>query len=130
MGFLGGVSWAMLVARTCQLYPNAVAATIVSKFFMVFSQWKWPAPVLLKSAHNANLGHPVWDPRVNVADRYHEMPIITPAYPHQNSTFNVSKSTKQIIQAELHRGYEIVEEIMLGKADWQTLFEETNFFGT
>ncbi|XP_059373463.1 poly(A) polymerase gamma isoform X3 [Carassius carassius] len=38
LGFLGGVSWAMLVARTCQLYPNAVAATLVHKFFLVFSK--------------------------------------------------------------------------------------------
>ncbi|XP_029902732.1 poly(A) polymerase type 3 isoform X2 [Myripristis murdjan] len=39
LGFLGGVSWAMLVARTCQLYPNAVASTLVHKFFLVFSKW-------------------------------------------------------------------------------------------
>lgn len=43
LGFLGGVSWAMLVARTCQLYPNAVAATLVHKFFLVFSKW-WEHP--------------------------------------------------------------------------------------
>lgn len=35
LGYFGGVSWAMLVARTCQLYPNAAAATIVHKFFLV-----------------------------------------------------------------------------------------------
>lgn len=64
MGYLGGVSWAMLVARTCQLYPNAVAATLIEKFFLVFSQWKWPQPVLLKQPDNVNLGYPVWDPRV------------------------------------------------------------------
>ena len=39
LGYLGGVSWAMLVARTCQLYPNAAASTIVHKFFFVFEQW-------------------------------------------------------------------------------------------
>ncbi|KAM7118761.1 poly(A) polymerase gamma isoform 2-T3 [Ciconia maguari] len=39
LGFLGGVSWAMLVARTCQLYPNALASTLVNKFFLVFSKW-------------------------------------------------------------------------------------------
>uniref|UniRef100_A0A663EIX1 polynucleotide adenylyltransferase n=1 Tax=Aquila chrysaetos chrysaetos TaxID=223781 RepID=A0A663EIX1_AQUCH len=38
LGFLGRVSWAMLVARTCQLYPNALATTLVKKFFLVFFQ--------------------------------------------------------------------------------------------
>ncbi|KAL3217968.1 hypothetical protein MRX96_031883 [Rhipicephalus microplus] len=93
LGYLGGVSWAMLVARTCQLYPNAAAATLVHKFFLVFSQWPWPKPVLLKQPEESRLGFPLWDPRVNVADRFHLMPIITPAYPQQNSTFNVSIST-------------------------------------
>nr|XP_048711154.1 poly(A) polymerase alpha isoform X3 [Caretta caretta] len=48
LGFLGGVSWAMLVARTCQLYPNAIASTLVHKFFLVFSKWHYI--VLLASA--------------------------------------------------------------------------------
>ncbi|XP_060105609.1 poly(A) polymerase gamma isoform X2 [Heteronotia binoei] len=39
LGFLGGVSWAMLVARVCQLYPNALASTLVHKFFLIFSKW-------------------------------------------------------------------------------------------
>ncbi|XP_062465736.1 poly(A) polymerase gamma isoform X2 [Pezoporus occidentalis] len=39
LGFLGGVSWAMLVAKTCQLYPTALASTLVNKFFLVFSKW-------------------------------------------------------------------------------------------
>ena len=41
-------------------------------------------PVLLKKpADIPGLGFPVWDPRQNVSDRYHLMPIITPAYPQQ-----------------------------------------------
>jgi len=128
LGYLGGVSWAMLVARTCQLYPNAVAATLVQKFFLVFSKWEWPQPVLLKPPDNVNLNYPVWDPRVNVADRYHLMPIITPAYPQQNSTFNVSCSTRTVMQEEFRNGFVITEEIMTGKATWDKLFEQPNFF--
>ncbi|XP_066553319.1 poly(A) polymerase gamma isoform X2 [Amia ocellicauda] len=128
LGFLGGVSWAMLVARTCQLYPNAVAATLVHKFFLVFSKWEWPNPVLLKQPEESNLNLPVWDPRVNPSDRYHLMPIITPAYPQQNSTYNVSTSTRTIMSEEFKNGLNVTDEILQGKADWSKLFEPPSFF--
>ncbi|XP_075059958.1 poly(A) polymerase gamma isoform X2 [Mixophyes fleayi] len=128
LGFLGGVSWAMLVARTCQLYPNAIASTLVHKFFLVFSKWEWPNPVLLKQPEESNLNLPVWDPRVNPADRYHLMPIITPAYPQQNSTYNASTSTRTIMVEEFRQGLAITDEILIGKADWAKLFEPLNFF--
>ncbi|KAK5606854.1 hypothetical protein CRENBAI_014722 [Crenichthys baileyi] len=128
LGFLGGVSWAMLVARTCQLYPNAVAATLVHKFFLVFSKWEWPNPVLLKQPEDSNLNLPVWDPRVNPSDRYHLMPIITPAYPQQNSTYNVSTSTRTIMTEEFKHGLSVTDEILQGKAEWPKLFEPPSFF--
>ena len=74
------------------------------------------------------LGFPVWDPRYNVADRFHVMPIITPAYPQQNSTFNVSNSTLKVMQGEFEASLKICEEIVAGKASWERLFEPPNFF--
>uniref|UniRef100_A0A6A7FS07 Poly(A) polymerase n=1 Tax=Hirondellea gigas TaxID=1518452 RepID=A0A6A7FS07_9CRUS len=128
LGYLGGVSWAMLVARTCQLYPNAAASTLVEKFFLVFSKWAWPAPVYLKQPVDPKLGFKVWDPRVNVQDRFHLMPIITPAYPEQNSTFNTSLSTRNVMVAEFQAGLRVTEEIMLNKSPWDALFQPPNFF--
>ncbi|XP_051471489.1 poly(A) polymerase gamma isoform X1 [Apus apus] len=128
LGFLGGVSWAMLVARTCQLYPNALASTLVNKFFLVFSKWEWPKPVMLKQPEDSNLNLPVWDPRVNPSDRYHVMPIITPAYPQQNSTYNVSASTRAVMVEEFKHGLAVTNEILQGKSDWSKLFEPLNFF--
>lgn len=130
MGYLGGVSWAMLVARTCQLYPNALASVILHKFFYVFSLWKWPKPVLLRNNSDdyENLGFVVWDPRINLNDRYHLMPIITPSYPQQNSTFNVTSSTRQIMINEFKLAKEICDKISEGKAEWKDLFEPLNFF--
>jgi len=129
LGYLGGVSWAMLVARVCQLYPNADPSTLVSKFFLIFLKWEWPQPVLLKKPEEAGLGYPMWDPRQNISDRFHLMPIITPAYPQQNSTFNVSRSTLEVMKGEFQQSLEICEEIMQGKATWDKLFESPNFFG-
>ena len=118
----------MLVVRTCQLYPTASAATLVHKFFLVFSKWEWPNPVLLKLPENVSLNYSVWDPRVNIFDRKHLMPIITPAYPQQNSTFNVNCSTLAVMQEEIRLGFTVTEEIMAGKTSWDKLFEPQNFF--
>lgn len=129
LGFLGGVSWAMLVARICQLYPKAVAATLVQKFFLIYSKWEWPQPVLLKQMPTENkLNFPVWDPRTNPADRYHLMPIITPAYPNQNSTFNVSISTRTVMKEEFRQGFQVMDDIYCSKTNWETLFTPANFF--
>lgn len=64
MGFPGGVAWAMLVARVCQLYPKATSSTIISKFFRIMEMWQWPMPVLLKPIENGPLQVRVWNPRV------------------------------------------------------------------
>ncbi|XP_013401356.1 poly(A) polymerase type 3 [Lingula anatina] len=130
LGFLGGVSWAMLVARACQLYPCASAAVLVHKFFLVFSKWEWPKPVLLKHPDEPKTGlsFPVWDPRVNLSDRFHLMPIITPAYPQQNSTFNVTVSTRTIMMKEFEEGLNLVTLIFDSKAEWGQLFEPSNFY--
>jgi poly(A) polymerase len=65
VGFLGGVSWAMLTARICQLYPNALPSTLVTRFFRVFSNWKWPNPVLLTHIQEGGiLAKKVWNPKV------------------------------------------------------------------
>ena len=131
MGYLGGVSWAMLVARTCQLYPNALASVVLLKFFYVFSQWNWPKPVLLRNNQEdyENLGFQVWDCRTNVHDRFHLMPIITPSYPQQNSTFNVTISTRNIMMNEFKLALQICEQVLDGKLEWKDLFEPLNFFG-
>lgn len=128
LGFLGGVSWSMLVARVCQLYPNADPSTLVQKFFLVFLKWQWPQPVLLKKPEEAGLGFQVWDPRSNVQDRFHVMPIITPAYPQQNSTYNVCKSTLEVMRKEFEQSLIICEDVVQGKVGWEKLFETPNFF--
>lgn len=66
MGFPGGVAWAMLVARVCQLYPKAATSVIVNKFFLVIGQWRWPQPVLLKPIGSGPLPVRVWNPKVRI----------------------------------------------------------------
>ncbi|KAK2890373.1 poly(A) polymerase type 3-like [Channa argus] len=128
LGFLGGVSWAILVARICQAYPNATASTLVIKFFKIYSMWEWPIPIRLRVVEDCQYNLPFWDPKVNLSDRRHLMPIITPVYPQQNTSFNVSPSTFAILQEEIDRGHVIAEEIKKNNANWSKLFETPNFF--
>ncbi|KAJ0603475.1 putative polynucleotide adenylyltransferase [Helianthus annuus] len=104
-GFLGGVNWAILVAR-----------------------WRWPNPVMLCAIQEDELGCTVWDPRKNPKDKTHHMPIITPAYPCMNSSYNVSISTLRVMTEQFQFGNRICEEIELNKAQWPVLFEPYMFF--
>lgn len=86
MGFPGGVAWAMLTARICQLYPKATAAVVVKKFFLVIHAWPWPKPCLLKPLDTSNkLPVRVWNPKVCA-------PHPTP----QNVTKEIGLSQRQI----------------------------------
>lgn len=82
---------------------------LVSRFFKVYAKWKWPNPVLLCAIEEGSLGFQVWDPRRNARDRFHLMPIITPAYPCMNSSYNVSSNTLRIMTEELERANDICE---------------------
>jgi poly(A) polymerase len=128
MGYVGGVACALLTARICQLYPNAAASTIVTRFFKIYHQWKWAQPVMLKTIEDYPLGLRVWNPRTNPSDRYHRMPVITPAYPSMCSTHNVSQSTLDLMREEFKRGSEVMLRIEQKKASWTDLFAKSDFF--
>ncbi|KAL1551595.1 Nuclear poly(A) polymerase 4 [Salvia divinorum] len=128
MGFLGGVNWAILVARLCQFYPKANPSMLVSRFFRVYTMWRWPNPVMLCEIEDNELGYSVWDPRKNPWDRTHLMPIITPSYPCMNSSYNVSSSTRRVMAEQFQFAKKICEDIELNKLRWNALFEPYSFF--
>ncbi|QLG72668.1 hypothetical protein HG535_0D03760 [Zygotorulaspora mrakii] len=127
-GFPGGVAWAMLVARICQLYPNANSAVILNRFFKILSEWKWPQPVVLKPIEDGPLQVRVWNPKIYAQDRSHRMPVITPAYPSMCATHNITDSTRKVILEEFERGIRITTDIFSSKKKWVDLFEKHNFF--
>ncbi|KAG1570252.1 hypothetical protein G6F50_005660 [Rhizopus delemar] len=128
MGFLGGVAWAMLVARVCQMYPNACTASIVSRFFHIMSKWEWPQPVLLKPMEEGPVNTRQWNPEIYPADKAHRMPIITPGFPSMCATHNVTNSTRSIMMNEFVRAGEVVDNIIFGNGVWKNLFEAIDFF--
>lgn len=72
LGYLGGISWAILVARCCQLYPNFPPNLIVQRFFTVYTQWSWArSPVCLckikdPQATEGLANFRVWNPQLYV----------------------------------------------------------------
>lgn len=128
MGFPGGVAWALMVARICQMYPNAVGSKLIIKFFHLISQWKWPQPVMLKNIDEGPFPARIWNPLQNRSDCNHLMPIITPAFPSMCATHNITPSTKKVIAKELIRARDISGKIFDGKLAWSALFEKHSFF--
>ncbi|KAL8262768.1 hypothetical protein R6Q59_024117 [Mikania micrantha] len=57
-----------------------------------------------------DLGFSVWDPRKSGRDRMHLMPIITPAYPCMNSSYNASASTLRDMVEQFHFGNKVCLE--------------------
>ena len=131
LGFLGGVNFAILVALVCQLYINACPYVLVQKFFSVFSIWRWPNPVLLRSFEDLQLTYTdgkylsVWNPKTNYKDALHIMPIITPAYPSMNSSYNVSPPQFRLIQDEILRACSLFQGHNSNSTTfpWAALFE-------
>ncbi|SBS85220.1 poly(A) polymerase PAP, putative [Plasmodium ovale] len=112
LGFLGGISWSLLTAKVCQLYPNYNISQLICKFFRVYSIWNWKYPVLIQNIKKYNIeglkNFPIWDPEKNIKDKLHVMPIITPAFPCMNSTHNVTYCTRSILIEEFKRAHSII----------------------
>ncbi|EMC92029.1 hypothetical protein BAUCODRAFT_78629 [Baudoinia panamericana UAMH 10762] len=130
VGYPGGVAWAILVARVCQLYPKAVAPLIVQRFFFIVKRWNWPKPVFLQHKVESSLVIREWDPNTSRHDAGHLMPILTPAVPSTNTAHTVGPSTKMVMMRELERGEQIIADIYSKSKPWKALFERHNFFTT
>lgn len=132
-GFLGGISWTILVAFVCQLFPKATVSCVIHRFFSLLSSWSWPTPVLLSKPYDAPELESCaqWSPQRNLRDRAHVMPIITPGFPAVNSSVNVNASTLRILQAEFTRGKQMLDEMqakdLSSPAMWHKLFAPTEF---
>jgi poly(A) polymerase len=130
MGFVGGVGWALMVAYISKNFPNASASELIWQFFRIYSEWKWPTPIELKTREFSNdeSSAVVWNPFKNKTDCTHYMPVITPMYPAMCSTHNVSESSLAIIHSQFQNGYKTLQSIFEGTLLWSNLFLPFEFF--
>ncbi|KAF4320750.1 hypothetical protein BBO99_00001933 [Phytophthora kernoviae] len=130
-GYLGGISWALLVCFVCQMFPRATVASLVHRFFSVLTSWHWPTPILVAqpSSGIGNTSCVQWDPQHNIHDRAHLMPIITPGFPAVNTAVNVNLSTLRVLREEFARGKSIMDDLrrrgLSHPSSWNQLFAPT-----
>jgi len=134
MGYLGGISWAILIARVCQLFPRLSAGAIIVRFFRFYDMWQFgvECPIMLtETTHNDDLGFTVWVPN----DRQYRntlMAIITPCYPAINSTYRVTLSNYRILKEEFRKMKEITTpettNVEVSCEMWQKVLKKKDFF--
>lgn len=133
LGFFGGITWAILVARACQLWPHAAPSALVKRFFRLYDRWNWKNPVALCEIREEPdviglMQFRPWNPKLNPGDKMHLMPIITPAFPSMNSTHNVTETTKRVLLEELSRAYRVAEAVEKGRCSWSEVYRPIPFF--
>ncbi|RXG53880.1 Poly(A) polymerase alpha-B [Armadillidium vulgare] len=50
------------------------------------------------------------------------MPIITPVYPHENSIYNITKRSKELLVEAFRDGYENIQKIREERSSWEHFF--------
>ena len=136
-GYCGGVAYAILVAYVCKNNPDLETCQLLDTFFRYyrFRKWSFDNPI--------HLGEIKADPKMVKfpidEDLFYKpnekgdfFPIITPAFPSMNSTYNVSLTTRNVMITELEKAMEITNHIMKkqnnSKITWKRLFKKFPFF--
>lgn len=102
-GYLGGVSYSIMVAKICQDNQDLSLADLLCKFFEVYSEWNWFDPVFIKIGRKRdtklNLNN------LKMLDEYSsdQMPILTPNTIPKNSAYRVCLFTYYTICREMTR---------------------------
>ena len=132
MGYLGGVAWAILVAKVCQLYPKCRANILIRKFFDVYSNWDWSNPVQINEIkENVGFVCPVSVWKKDSKDKDNLFYIITPAFPAQNTNAGTNEILKRVLIDEFKMFKDYSEKINIDNKNneytWKGLFQ-TNLF--
>lgn len=108
-GYLGGVSYAIMVAKICQDNPLLEVADLVYKFFEVYSEWKWLEAVSIKITKKKKDHLNIHTLGVLNAYSYDPMIIQTPISNPKNSAYRVTQFTFDTIVKELQRAKNIIK---------------------
>ncbi len=122
LGYLGGLSWAVMAAWTSLRAPREAASSderLLAHFFETFAAWPWPQPVTVTPE----------TARYSPNGKRDLMPVVAPALPPRNTARNVSRSTLQVLREEFTRARELIHRARTEgtTAAWEALFEPLDF---
>ena len=137
-GYCGGVAYAILVAYICKENPNLETCQLLDTFFRYYRyrEWNYNNPIHLCPILNDPelVKFKIEDESLFYKQDQHAdfFPIITPAFPSMNSTYNVSLTTRNIMITEMEKAMEITKHMMKqktnNKTSWKRLFKKFPFF--
>lgn len=134
-GYCGGVAYAIMVAYICKMNPTLETCQLLDTFFRYYRyrQWTYDNPLFLDIQADPEKVqfHIDNDLFYKKEDRTPVFPIITPAFPSMNSTYNVSATTRNIMLTELEKAMHICNHLMTSKnprITWKRLFKKFPFF--
>ncbi|EGR30046.1 poly polymerase, putative [Ichthyophthirius multifiliis] len=100
LGFLGGISWAILVAKICQMFPNYEVNQLINEFFYYYTHWDFSQiPIKIKEYYE-NTKHKHYNIKKRKESIF--MNVMTSCFPEYNSTAHLSEfeqsKNKQIMK--------------------------------
>uniref|UniRef100_A0A915P3T2 polynucleotide adenylyltransferase n=1 Tax=Meloidogyne floridensis TaxID=298350 RepID=A0A915P3T2_9BILA len=128
-GFLNGSAIAILTCKIILDFPANSVPFLLKKFFDIYSKWEWPKPVEIVELANKKYNEirlvldwfgtkEVYHRHLNQfhVDLYPwllehsklQWVVLNPGFPTQNTTFNVNKSTAEILKLEFLEGKLII----------------------
>lgn len=125
-GYLGGLSWTILLLNVADRYPRATAFELLERFFATYATWSWPEPVKLMigqiDSKNKKKTYRIkdWDP--SDIRNSSIMPILTPAVPLRDSGQLVTGFTRETITNEIRNALRLMDQ-----NNFQGLFDKLRF---
>lgn len=118
-GFPAGVALAVMVARVCQVFPASLPNALVRFFFLFYRQWlgkqSTVSPLFITEKIKPEPSpriHGMWETWDNHRDSCKEdlLPVLNPAYPHNNTCYNVGRSGRDHFYREIVRANAILQQ--------------------
>ena len=108
LGYLGGITLAVMVGRVCQDHPDLMPSCLLYKFFDIYAESNWQEPIQMRFFSNQkdNSYKAIRPELLDAINRYSNdlLVVLTPNDQLKNTAYRVSSHTFDTICYELRCG--------------------------